>query len=447
MLWWRLHARILARSDGLRWLGLGGWKSVRWEEVTDYYEKQPTQAQGSSRSSRIAVVSVVKTPAAKFSFTSAWSDAEALRAQITFHAVSSQAQHWEIKGTRLVDAWPRVFDYDTRENRWAPRLWFKLFSAYVFYLLIQPALKLTAMVGGIGWAMTLTAAALYLLLIGSFGLIFLLPLAQYRAANRRKTERITVDPNGIIFESETQRVEALWLEVTGYYIVNGQGLLIQHAVETQNGSFDFLPSVRNAALLKEIIQRYAKASADQQWRSRVDMEVLGSEAARWTGGKIGVGRRVYHYRNRMNRALLWMPLLSCLLCGLLAVLTWQGLLPGGNVLYQGILGAANGLAALVSYRAYRTCRIETDDEGLTQMTLLGKHRLRWSQIENYFLTKERNGIVMGRDKRVRFSPKIAGYDELKAEITSKTECGGKAWEQAAAKTAQDRRRRGTTMPE
>lgn len=446
MAWWLLRACIICNSAGLRRRGLGGWKSVCWEEVTDYYEKLPTRTQRSVSAKQPTVVSVAETPFGLWGVSNLWSNASALRVQIAFHAVKSRAQQWEIKGTRLVDPWPRVFDYDTCENRWAPRIWFKLFSAYVFYLLIQPALKLTAMVGGIGWAMTLAAAALYLLLMGSFGLIFLLPLAQYRAANRRKTERITVDPNGIIFESETQRVEALWPEVIGYHSVNGQGLLVQYAVETQNGSFDFLPSIRNAALLKEIIQRFAKASADQQWCSRVDMEVLGGEAARWSSGRVGAGSRVYHYRNRMNRALLWLPLMLGFVFLLSAILAWQGLAPGQNMLPSLIATAANGLIALLGYYAYRTCRIETDDEGLTQITLLGKRRLRWPQIENYFLAKERNGIVIGRVERIMFSPQIAGYDDLKAEIASKAASDG-TWEQEAAQCTQDGLRRGRRMRE
>ncbi|MGI4787739.1 MAG: hypothetical protein ACRYFS_02700 [Janthinobacterium lividum] len=208
MLWWMLHAGILADSAGLRWRGLVGWKSVHWDQIVDYYEKQPTQMQGNSTSSRLKVGAIVETSTAKFGFTNLWSHADTLRQLVEQQAINSRASSWELKGTRAIGLWPRVFDYDTRENRWAPRLWLKLFLIYVVYLLIQPALRLNVMAGSIGWTMTLLTAGLYLLLIGSLGLIFLLPLAQYRAAGRRKGERVTVDLTGIVFESETRRLEA-----------------------------------------------------------------------------------------------------------------------------------------------------------------------------------------------------------------------------------------------
>ena len=104
------------------------------------------------------------------------------------NAVYRRVSQWGIKGTRTVDPWPVVFDYNTRKHRWAPRLWLKLFGAFVVYLVVQPALQVAATANLIGWGTTLAAAALYLLLIGSVGLVFLLPLAQYRAAARRKTD-------------------------------------------------------------------------------------------------------------------------------------------------------------------------------------------------------------------------------------------------------------------
>ncbi len=434
MLWWLLHAQILADTDGLRWRGAFGWKFVRWDQVADYYGKLPKNTPPDSVAVHRMIVSVVETSAGKLIISPLWRGTDALREQIAFHASSSREQHWGIKGTRLVDSWPHVFDYNTRENRWAPRIWLKLFLAYVVYLLLQPALKLTAMAGLIGWMMTLITAAFYLLVVGSLGLLFLIPLAQYRAAAKRRTERITADTYGLVFESETRRWKASWPEVTSYRIVSDQGLLVQYAVETQNGGFDFLPSMRDAALLREIIQCFAQASAEQEWCLCADKEVLGGEAARWSGGKIGVGARVYHYRNRMNRALLWMPLLFCGTFCLLAGLAWLGMLPGMSALTALSVGVANGFTAWLGYHAYRTCRVESGDEGLTQITLLGRQHLQWTQVEDYRVTKELGGVVAGRGTRIRFSPQIAGYDELKAQIASKAACGG-TWESAPTTTS------------
>ena len=445
--WWLLRACVIGGSEGLRGRRLGGWKSVRWDEVSDYYEQLPTQIQRNSGKSSVAAVSVVEASFCKFGVTNLWSHAEALRSLVEQNAVQSRAARWEIKGTRVFDPWPRLFDYDTLENRWAPRIWLKLFLIFVVYLLVRPALQLGVMAGLVGWTMTLVTAGLYLLLIGSIGLIFLFPLAQYRAAEQRKAERVTVNLHGIVSEDGLQRVEAAWSDVTGYHTVYGQGIAARYAVETHQGEFDFLPSIGNAALLRTIIQRFAAEAAGHEWDSRVDVNALGGESARWSGGEVGVGARVYHYRNRVYRVSLLLPLACCLLCGLLAFLTWQGLLPGGNMLYQLILGAANGAAALLGCAAYHICRIESDADGLTQFTLLGKRRLRWTQIENYFLTKEQGGVVVGHGESIQFKALVAGYEELQGEIIRQaTECGGKLWECRTTKTRSNDWQRGRTGP-
>lgn len=426
---WLVRACVSVDGNGLHWRGLGRWKTARWDEVRDYYEKLPTRQQRSSGVASPTVVSVVQTAAGKVGVTNLWRGVDAFREQVERQAVYGLTSGWEVLGTRAVDPWPRVFDYNTLENRWVPRIWFKLFLAFVISLLIQPAMQLSTMAGLVGWAMTLTTAGLYLLLVGSIGLIFLVPLAQYRATGRRKAERITVDQGGLVFEDGARRVEATWADVAGYGITHGKGTLVRYVVETRQGDFDFLTTLRDTMLLKEIIRRYAENAADKGWRPRTDPEALGGEAACWSGGRVGIGARVYHYRTRMYRALLWLPSALGATCAFEAWGAKQGLLPGAQAAGLVCVAVGCGLVFLGGWYAYRACRIETDEDGLTRITPLGRRRMAWGQVEDYHLTGEYNsGIVQGRGERLRFSRGIVGYEELKDEVARRaTECGGKVW--------------------
>ena len=428
LLWWLLRACVAGDNYGLRWRGLGGWKSATWDTVSDYYEALPTWAQQSdSRNGRPKtrlplVASVAETPNGKCGVTSAWSNADALRELITRNAINSRSVKWDLKGTRTCDPWPRTFDYNTRENRWAPRIWLKLFVTFVVCLFIRPALWLAPTAQLIGWAQTLAVAGVYTLLAGSLGLIFLLPLAQYRAANRRKAERITVSFDGIAFESGARRVQAVWADVTGYHSESSQGLGSRFVIETWQGEFDFLSSIGSAALLQAIIPRFATDATSSEWRSRVSDEALGGEAARWTGGKSGVGSRFYHYRTRVHRVLLFGGAVLCGALVLLVVSISLGWLPG-NVPPAGaaLAGVVWTAILFIGLRAYLGNGIAVDENGLTQRTVFGSRFLAWEQVQGYEVTPLGSSKVIGRTQTLGFSSEIVGYKELMEEIERRTE--------------------------
>ncbi len=425
---WQMRARIVADADGLRWRHFGGWKSARWEEVRDFYDRLPSQAPGQ----RSLFWAVIKTAAGSVRFSNDWTDAGALQEQVERRAVNAAVRQWDLLGSRPCDSWPRVFRYDTWQNIWTPRVLLKLALTALGYLLTPPLQQAMSQAGQVGWGVTLAGLGVYVLLIASLGAFFLMPLAQYRAAARRKAERIMVDTNGIVFEDGAQRVAAAWADVTGYGIAPGSGILaVRYVVETRQGDFDFLAVLSGATLLQAIIRRYAEEAADKEWRPRVNPEALGGEASRWSGGQVGVGARVYHYRTRTYRALLWLPLGLCLTFGFLSWATGQGLAAGTQTtgLVCGAVGC--GLWFLGGWYAYRICRVETDEDGLTQITPLVRRRIAWGQVEDYRLTGEYNrGVVEGRGERLHFSRGIIGYEELKDEIARRaTECGGKAWEE------------------
>ena len=286
---WQMRARIVADADGLRWRHFGGWKSARWEEVRDFYDRLPSQAPGQ----RSLFWAVIKTAAGSVRFSNDWTDAGALQEQVERRAVNAAVRQWDLLGSRPCDSWPRVFRYDTWQNIWTPRVLLKLALTALGYLLTPPLQQAMSQAGQVGWGVTLAGLGVYVLLIASLGAFFLMPLAQYRAAARRKAERIMVDTNGIVFEDGAQRVAAAWADVTGYGIAPGSGILaVRYVVETRQGDFDFLAVLSGATLLQAIIRRYAEEAADKEWRPRVNPEALGGEASRWSGGQVGVGARV-----------------------------------------------------------------------------------------------------------------------------------------------------------
>lgn len=439
--WWTLKARILADASGLRWRGGFGWKSARWEGVQDFYDRLPVQ------SGRDSLQAVIKTSSGTVSFGRQWTNVGPLRALVARRVTDAAASEWGLLGTRPCDPWPRVFRYDTWQNVWTPCIILKLVLTGFGYTFVKPVQQAAGLAGLVGWPMKLALFAPYLILLLLYAGPVLFVLAQYRAAGRRRAERITADTEGIVFEDGARRIEAAWADLTGYEVASG-ALSARYVVETRRGDFDFLAALSGAMLLKAIIQRYAQDAADEEWRARVDPEALGGEAARWSGGRVGVGARVYHSRTRAHRAMLGLPLGMCLTMGFVCWATSQGLTPGTG-LAGSVCGALFfGLMFVGCRHTHRVYRIETDADGLTRITPLGRRRLAWDQVEDYWLTSEGGGVVAGRGERLSFGSGIVGRDELKEETARRAvNCGGRAWERKPTRTAPDARRRGRTGPE
>lgn len=416
--WWLLRAGIAAGDDGLRVRGFGGWETVRWEEASDFYQTLPVQKRSA------AAGYVLETASGKVRFPGDWSNAEALRETVVRNAGHSRVSEWSVKGIRAVDPWPVVFDYNTWENRWAPRIWLKLFGVFVVYLVVQPTLQFAATANLIGWTASAAAAVLYLLLIGSVGLVFLLPLIQYQATARRRAERITADLSGVVFEDGARRLEAAWADVVNYRAVSSHGMLFRFIVKTRQGEFDFLSSLGNARLLQTIIARYALNADVREWRRAADEDALGGEAARWSDGKVGAGTRFYHYRTRCYRAVLLGSAFLGLVFGLLFASSSLGWLPGTALpSLTDIVSAALFWSAglLLGWRAYRRNGIAADEKGLTQRTLFGERFLAWEQVQECDVAVLA-GKVSGRSRTIGFSSEIVGCAELTAEIARRT-CG------------------------
>jgi hypothetical protein len=274
-------------------------------------------------------------------------------------------------------------------------------------------------VGRSGWPLALTAivgaAVISLSLLGTY----LIAGAGEGARRRRAAERIRVDAGSVTFSSRASRLRARWEEVRAAFVdANTRGIGSRFVVVTERGTFDFAPAIRDAALLREIIARRA-TRVDQPWRVIRDLETLGGDRARWSGGCPGVGQRVFHYRTRTNRALLW--LLTCLAgCPFLVFGLYRaGLASTEEPRLLLILGVP--LLILTSWTIWRyfAASIRVDHCGITQYTALGRRRLTWSEIEGFAAVGEDTftfAQVSGGRRRLRFWLGLAEPDALKSEI-------------------------------
>ena len=424
---WARRGAIIADETGLRWRGLGAWKSASWDEVRDYYERLPPQNKGSRISYR-----TIKTAAGRLNVTSQWTNADALCTCVELRATASAAREWGVLGTRPCDPWPRVFRYDTWQNIWTPRLLIKLMGFGLTFLLAKPLTQAAALAGFVSWPMKIGLFGPVLVLVFLLLPMPLVLLSQYQATGRRKAERITTDLCGIVFEDKARRVEAAWSEVTGYQITAGSGAVFTCCrVETKSGDFDFLSTLSDFLILREIIQRYAEDASDKEWKHRISPEALGGEAACWSGGQMGVGARVFHYRTRSHRALL--------LGGVVLLLSMCAVLPVIIVLSPGnpppfpldaLFALASVLGLLYGWRLYRHGGVHLDDDGLTQFAPLGQTRIAWAQVRDFYIGGEGSSVVEGRDgRRIRFSSMIVGREELMAETARRAAgCGRTVWE-------------------
>lgn len=250
---WIAQARVIADLDGLRWRNSGKWRTARWEEVTDFYDKLPPP---DKRIAKTATVIVTQNGTVKIGQD--WGERESLRETVAQNAVNPRVQEWGILGTRPEDDWPRVFRYDTPGNR-AMLIWPFAILAFWTWLVVP---KLVRTYGTAEWIWTVAAAATLLVLVLLPKIVLLILI--WKTLRRRFEQRITASPDGIYFADNERRIEASWADVTDYFI-GRSGLAAIYTVKTRGGTFDFLPGISESRLLLIIVHRYAQNVAVKEW--------------------------------------------------------------------------------------------------------------------------------------------------------------------------------------
>jgi hypothetical protein len=378
---WLLRARIVADREGLRWRGMGHWRRVRWEEVSDYYDQYPPGGR-----------SVVENSVGKLFPSQEMTGLPELRLLIKKHATHARARGWGMLGARPEDEWPREFHYRTRDNALLPYLFWSFLVVWLGILgfLVSSGLRaFLEMPGSHGWAVALASCLLVLPLTAPPALVLWAFTSSLKAAREHVDEQITASPEGVAYEDGSRRVAASWDQVRSYSmeILPGRLTTYRFVVSTENGTFHFFQTIKNLALLKEIIRRYSTSAQETDWHAD-DEEVIGGEASLWSTGVPGQGDRIFHYRTRANRILLWLlgglALSSAVVTGatLAGFMTYKDpLLP---LIFAVISGAVLGWARW----CYQTASILISGEVITQQGPFGERSIPWEQVEEY----RRSGI-------------------------------------------------------
>lgn len=427
---WFARFVITTDEDGISWRGFGRRRRVPWAQITDYYEVSAHRT-----------LLAVETPVGRFSpeaYVDHKTKLQELKAIIQRKAVCAKASGWALKGTREQDDWPQIFSHRSRDVKVARWI--------IFGLSIVMSACCLAMVwsglGRIGETFHLLGpwmgTAFVLLMLFFFGiypfLFYILSRDRLKSVGEDKV--IKVSPEGIECRQGDSRISASWKDVSDYYLLpreKGMSPDRNRVIVTPRGIIEFAAAHQRSELLRAIVSRYATSAATDRWEVRGKPEDrLGDESACWSGGAPGVGQRIYHYRNRTVRAMLWFP-------AALAVIFW--LTPflriepdpavERNIFDLLIPGLISGLLFSWAWWRYRKSDIRIDDSGITQNTLFGRKYIAWPEVRAFDLLnsdKANFGRVFGPGKTIWFWTAISDVEELKAQIERRAvNCFDKSW--------------------
>ncbi|MBC8136381.1 MAG: hypothetical protein H8F28_10890 [Fibrella sp.] len=429
-----LRHRVIAERDGLRWRGvLGGWRSVPWHQVTDYYtDKRNGFIQ--SETQTLAPVSVIVTANGTVRIASDLANVKELQRAVRERATSARVSAWELLGSRRVDEWPRTFRY------WevaSPRQAIIDLSVYaaIIALIAVGFMRIHSWFAGVSTPDETSRIATTL----SFGFaISLFPLVaaawKYFTLWRLRGETITVTPETVRYDNSMTRetLEVPWGSVSDYFYradgtyTNGIFSLVLHGADEKQITWS--RHLKDAPLLLAIVQAHAPKPANvrettESWRSKSPHEATGgSDPETWQGGAVGVGGRVFAQKNTETATLIGGFTLVILMIAVLCASQW--LRPGPRDDYRYTLGTTLifSLPALWGWICFFRTRVETDDMGMTRYTPFRKIYLPWFAVADYeearFGGKPLNFMtITGQNGgRYRLYSALNGYEELRGEI-------------------------------
>ena len=411
--YWQIRAIVIADDTGLRWRGLGRWRTANWNEITDYYEQFRPKAK---------TIFTIVTKSAKLNINPAlWIKPAEIKKIIASKALNAQVRDWDFLGTRSNLDWPRTFTYNTNDNRFVgyalPGMLAVCFGLYAWNL--SGAVFRAQSSLGLGWAVATIGISLF----GILPLVLMssLILRMRSSTARRSHQHITLNIAGLIFDSVGCRIESRWEDIKDLRIrkLGIRELAPSYSVVTTQGTFDFSPSISEFQILCSALATHAVGMPEKKWHSE-ETDVLGGTATLWSSRCEGIGKRIYHYRTRTNRSLLSlalffavMPILSIL------IQQWAGIGIKGSPTFAFGLSLFCGIPVLLGIWRYSKAKIEIDTEGITQQTLLGSRYLAWAEIEDYYQSGDdifKFGIIKCKDVKLWFWAGIANAEDLKSEI-------------------------------
>lgn len=314
---WLCRTRVWTTPTGLHARNLFRQWETPWADIADFYTVPPTlvRDQNEARLRPDAFV-VDRNGRTVASFRASAKNADALCALIAERAIDAKTPTWQIKGSRPFDGWPRVFGYNTPDNRLARQMLAvgtSIMSAVGVYLSVSLITRSLSR-HDFGW-WTIGMAGVMWLVAGLCVLLLTLSL-QVNKTRIRPTERFVVDWDGFTFCTPGKWERVLWKNVSGYGLAPppppasyfSPTYALPYRIETvQQGTFDFSDALGDVLLFRKIVKARAENANQTDWPRvrRTDSEPLGDKKLLWSGGCEGVGERVFHYRTRESRMGVW----------------------------------------------------------------------------------------------------------------------------------------------
>jgi len=403
---WTALARCSWDEGGLRWRWFFVERRIPWEQISDYYSTPSKQ----QRKTGGGPILVIEAGAHKFrQVPSLWSNVDALKEAVMTSAMSTATRSWGIFGCRAADTHNIEFTY----NPWTA-------DAITMYIVGAVALLGSAwLIGkatitfpstqalmGTAWALGAVAGSAVGPLL--FGFMYCAVSVVYFDLRRRGRQRIIVSPAGIRMIDGNVDIAARWDEVTHHglsTIGRVAKLPCLYIVDTVHGQVEFTTQIKDCLLLRRIISHRAPDAFDPEV-FKGDVLGAGPSVAR----SRNVDVRVFHYRTRTVRALLWF-------CAFYAIMV-----PLAPLLRQHVNPVAEAALTLGGIIVmgwfvwrYRTAAVSIDNDAVTQYAAFGERRIAWDDVEvcrkNEFLL-----TLSGRGTTIGFFDTISDCRKLSQEI-------------------------------
>lgn len=243
--------RIIADENGLRWRrAFSDWKSVRWDEVSDFSLAYPT------RSSHL-----VETAQGTLTFSDNDAHVEELAQSIAAHATKVPYREWLWAHERENARFELVFATPLVSGRALLLAWAPIALAIMALLVaLRPqdfalwrATRETAGWAGATW-ITLAPLALAALFFGLFPAIILGQIIGARWLN--EIERVTATERGLRFEKSGQTRQIAWNELRAVHLFNRHVFNARARFETTRGDWE----IGWRTPLRPLIERFAPAA-------------------------------------------------------------------------------------------------------------------------------------------------------------------------------------------
>ena len=304
-----LREEIIADSAGLRWRGVfAPWKETGWEEISDFYLLGQKTRFSPVQTSPSVTVPTIQTPQGKLTLSSYLANRADLMEIVAERAVNAPTREWEIWEFRAAQNFSQRFNYWTKSQQWtAPAITgllifcvISISPAIVFSSRSKPAVPLEPF-----WLWHWLPLGLGTTFFGFLAAVYILMMVtiwrERHFAQSHRNEWVEITPRGMRWSNGQSEIYAAWNEISAIRFVPETGLNAHYHVETPNGDFKVWRALENRVLWLEYARYFAPHLAVEA--PVVDPD-LGNEAATWSGGRIGVGDRVFHFRTRDTRMVL-----------------------------------------------------------------------------------------------------------------------------------------------